>query len=76
MAGKLLHAWGQVATQQLERRFDEYIECILEQLRMQLPVVLSRVGNNGQKIVIHIQPQAAVVRIELPPEIIEVRKER
>ena len=51
-------------------------EDILNELRKQLPGVLSRVGNNGQKIVIHIQPQASAARIELPPEIIELRRER
>ena len=52
-----------------------FVAQVMRQLEQALRDVMSQTVDHGQQIVIHVQPKAGGVRIQLPPIIREVRRQ-
>ena len=52
-----------------------FVAQVMRQLEQALREVLAQSADHGQQIVIHVQPKAGGVRIQLPPIIREVRRQ-
>lgn len=51
-----------------------FIAAVMRQLEQALRDVLAESADHGQQIVIHVQPRAGGVRIQLPPPIREIKR--
>ena len=52
-----------------------FVAQVVRQLEQALREVLAQAADHGQQIVIHVQPKAGGVRIQLPPTIREVKRQ-
>ena len=52
-----------------------FVAQVMRQLEQALREVMAQAADHGQQIVIHVQPTAGGVRIQLPPTIREVKRQ-
>ena len=52
-----------------------FVAQVMRQLEQALREVMVQAADHGQQIVIHVQPKAGGVRIQLPPTIKEIKRQ-